>query len=93
MAVRTPPFAAIMPSLDTASFNVTNGRWARTRMKKPARSCAAAAAISPVSTAIPAWRNAAIPLPSTRGSGSSTASTTRAMPAAISASAQGGVRP
>ena len=56
MAVRTPPFAAIMPSLDTASFNVTNGRWARTRMKKPARSCAASPAISPVSTAIPAWR-------------------------------------
>ncbi len=35
----------------------------------------------------------ATPLPRTRGSGSSTAATTRVMPAAITASAQGGVRP
>jgi hypothetical protein len=48
---------------------------------------------TPVSTAIPAARSFARPWPLTRGSGSPVATTTRAIPAAISASVQGGERP
>jgi len=43
--------------------------------------------------ATPAARSAAMPCPATCGFGSSMAATTRFTPAAISASAQGGVRP
>ena len=44
-----------------------------------------------VATSMPAARSLAMPSPFVRGSGSSTATTTRATPAAISDSAQGGV--
>ena len=54
---------------------------------------AASFASTPLRTSMPAAASRAWPRPPTRGSGSSTAETTRAMPAAITASAQGGVRP
>ena len=52
----------------------------------------AAAAPSPSSTASPAARRLSIPRPRTFGSGSSSAITTRAMPASMIACEQGGVR-
>jgi hypothetical protein len=53
----------------------------------------ASAARTPVVTAMP-WDSRILwPAPDTRGSGSSQAVTTRATPAATSASAQGGVLP
>src|SRR5439155_16600250 len=65
----------------------------RTRCRKPALISAASAAPSPISTSIPAVRSFSTPAPATRGSGSSRATTTRRNPAAIRASAQGGVLP
>ncbi len=63
------------------------------RDRKPAFSAAASAARQPTRTSTPAARSAANPWPFTRGSGSSIGATTRATPAAASASAQGGVWP
>ena len=48
---------------------------------------------TPMSTAIPAACSRAWPAPATSGLGSSSAETTRAMPAAMMASAQGGDLP
>ena len=53
----------------------------------------ASAAFKPTSTTIPAARSRAWPCPATSGLGSSIADTTRAIPAAITASAQGGDLP
>ena len=50
-------------------------------------------AAEPTLTAMPAARSCSTPRPATWGSGSSTAMTTRATPAAMMASVQGGVRP
>ena len=52
-----------------------------------------ASARTPVVTSTPASRSRAWPRPATRGSGSSSAETTRAMPAAMIVSTQGGVAP
>src|SRR6516165_4378213 len=81
------------PSSDVASFKVTSGLPTRIRVKKPALASLASSAQSPVSTASPAAFNRRTPSPATRGSGSSSATTTRFTPPAISASVQGGVRP
>ena len=51
------------------------------------------AASKPLATCTPAACNRARPRPATCGLGSGMAAITRATPAAISASAQGGVRP
>ena len=89
----SPDAVAIRPSRLVASLSVTRGRPVALRSRKPAWSCIASAARTPVVTAIPAARNRAKPCPETRGSVSSSGATTRATPAAISASTQGGVRP
>src|SRR5438270_10209962 len=81
------------PSREVASLRVTSGRPLRRRQKKPALISAASAAQRPVLTSMPAARNRRTPSPATRGSGSSRATTTRRIPAAINASVQGGVRP
>ena len=89
----SPVPVAMRPSSEAAIFSVTIGRPAVMRVRKPRLSATASAARQPTSTATPAARSAATPAPFTRGSGSSAATTTRATPAAISASVQGGVRP
>ncbi len=89
----SPVAVAIRPSKLLASFRVTIGRPSCTRFRKPAWARRASDCITPVVTVIPASRKMACPLPATRGSGSSSAVTTRATPALISDSAQGGVLP
>jgi hypothetical protein len=81
------------PSSEVASLSVSHGRPRVTRDRKPALSAAASSASTPVVTATPASLSRARPRPSTRGSGSISGTTTRATPAASSASVQGGVRP
>ena len=63
------------------------------RLMKPAFSALASASSTPLCTAMPACIRRSRPLPDTSGLGSCMAATTRATPAATSASAQGGVRP
>ena len=63
MATGLWPAAAILSSAETASFRITCGRLSRMRRKCPAWSCAASAAQSPTSTAIPAARSFGVPLP------------------------------
>jgi hypothetical protein len=87
-----PSAIAIRPSSEVASFSVTRGRPLRTRIRNPPSDRAAASAPIPSSTRIPAARSFASPAPSVRGSGSRSATTTRAGRAAISRSAQAGPR-
>src|SRR6185437_6736682 len=89
----SPDGIAILPSSVVACFSVTRGRPVATRRKNPALISAASRAPGPISTAMPAFRSLAKPVPFTRRSESSIAATTRLMPAAITASAQGGVLP
>ncbi len=63
------------------------------REMKPMLSSVASASSSPLATSMPAAASRASPCPATSGLGSRIAATTRATPAAINASAQGGVRP
>ena len=90
-----PLSSAVRPSSEAAIFMRTQGRWRCMREKKPMFSSRAARAMSPSarSTWMPAARSRAMPWPATSGFGSTQAITTRAMPASISASQQGGVRP
>ena len=91
---RLSPLArAIRPSSVLASFSVSQGRPRRIRDRKPAFSSAASRIISPSSMAMPARCRMARPPPETRGSGSSSAITTRATPASARETAQGGVLP
>ena len=89
----SPSRVAIRASKVVANFSVTLGIPLRTRRKNPARSSSAASRRTPSRTSIPASRSIRAPAPSTRESGSWAAITTRTMPAAINASAQGGVCP
>ena len=75
------------------AFKVTSGLRLRRRQTNPALISAASTSQRPVSTSSPAACSCRTPAPATRGSGSSKATTTRRIPAAISASVQGGVRP
>ena len=85
---QTPP----APSADTASLRVTHGRFDMKELKNGALSSRAASDSMPTSTSIPAARRRSTPPPAT-GFGSRTATTTRAMPAAMIASTHGGVLP
>ena len=87
------PASPALPSADTASLSVTKGRLSVTRMMWPACTRRASSSPRPTSTAMPLSRSFAWPLPATSGLGSSSADTTRAMPALMMASAQGGVLP
>ena len=89
----SPDAVAMRPSRVVAVLTVTIGRPCRTRVRKPAATVSAAAGQIPSATSIPASASIDMPPPSTRGSGSRTPITTRAMPASISARAQGGVWP
>jgi hypothetical protein len=88
-----PAAVAMRPSSEVAVLSANQGRPRRTRLKKPALSARASLSRTPSLTAIPARRSRSTPRPDTRGSGSSAAITARAMPAATSASAHGGVWP
>ena len=90
-----PLSSAVRPSSEAAIFMRTQGRPRCMREKKPMFSSRAARAMSPSarSTLMPAARSRAMPWPATSGFGSTQATTTRAMPASISASQHGGVRP
>ena len=83
-----PPVDADRPTSRTASARPVL-RWCRYGRSE----AAASSDPMPTSTVMPAARSRSMPVPATRSSGSSSATTTRATPAAISASAQGGVRP
>src|SRR5712664_2403324 len=88
-----PATSAIRPSIDVASLTATNGRSACSRANRNgALSAAAASASRPIDTATPLARSAAAP-PRACGSGSGSAATTRATPAARIASVHGGVLP
>src|SRR3989475_9530694 len=88
-----PATSAIRPSIDVASLSATNGRSACSRANRNgALSAAAASASRPIDTATPLARSAAAP-PRACGSGSGSAATTRAAPAARIASVHGGVLP
>jgi hypothetical protein len=80
-----------------AAFITTIGSPSSTARKKPrfARTHASPSGspIPATATAIPAARSRASPCPATGGNGSTAPATTRATPARISASVQGGVRP
>ena len=90
-----PPSSAVRPSSEAATFIRTHGRPRFMREKKPMFSSREASPHSPptTSTSMPAARSRAMPCPATSGFGSSIATTTLAMPASISASQHGGVRP
>ena len=89
-----PPVAgAVRASKLIAIFKRIKGRPRSKREKNPTLSSRAAAASTPTDTSIPADRSRSIPPPATRGFGSTLLHTTRATPAAIRASAHGGVRP
>ena len=89
-----PPAAgAVRASRLMASLRRTNGRPRSNREKNPRLRARASAARTPTDTAIPAARSRSMPAPATLGFGSTLEQTTRATPAAIKASAQGGVRP
>ncbi len=79
---RPPAPRGTEPSAPSASFSCTSGRRSVTRRMWPAAIQCASPAIRPRSTAMPAARNLSSPRPATRGSGSSMAHTTRAIPAA-----------
>jgi hypothetical protein len=89
----SPVAVAMRPSSVSASLSVSQGRPRSMRDRNPALAARASAARTPVVTAIPFDSSSLCPAPDTRGSGSSSAVTTRATPAATSASAQGGVSP
>jgi hypothetical protein len=89
----SPLRVAIRPSRLAANFAVTSGRPVNLWVRNAARPRAAGSAPSPVVTWMPAARRRAMPRPLTLASGSGRAQWTAAIPAAINASAQGGVRP
>jgi len=88
----SPSASAVLPSRLAATFIRIHERPRVTREMKPALSSRAASSSSPISTSMPAARRRSAPWRAA-GSGSAIAATTRAMPAAMMASVQGGVRP
>ena len=91
--LESPEAIAVRPSRLIASLTRSHGRPRSTRDRKPRFNSRACASSRPVPTSIPAARSLSKPAPSTCGNGSRIAPTTRATPAAISASAQGPVLP
>ena len=91
--VRRPGAAAMRPSRLNAAFRVTNGRPRSFTVKNASFSRAAPRRPTPTVTSMPRARSRRMPPPSTRGSGSSTATTTRRTPASVMRSTQGPVRP
>src|SRR5574343_672371 len=88
-----PLCSAVVPSSDAATLSRTQGVPRTMRLKKPRLSSRDCAAPWPTSTVTPAARSRAKPWPATRGLGSSRLAMTLPMPAAISASQHGPVRP
>src|ERR1019366_6303697 len=81
------------PSREEADLAVTKGPPAVTQRRYCSLSSRAASDPTPTVTSMPARRRASSPLPLTRGLGSGMAATQREIPAATTASVQGGVRP
>ena len=88
-----PVLAAIYPSMVIANLSITNGRPVRRWCRYEASCSRTRSSSTPTCTAMPASRSRAMPVPATRWSGSCTPITTRATPAVMIASVQGGVRP
>ena len=84
---------ASMPSVERAALRVTKGRPRVMAKAKALLRARASASQTPTVTSMPAARRRARPRPETSGFGSTVATTQRAMRAAMSASAQGPVRP
>jgi len=93
MATGLRPASPTLPSADTANFSATCGRRCPIRMIWPACARRASSAQSPTSTAMPLSMSRLCPCPATSGLGSSSAETTRAMPALTMASTHGGDLP
>ena len=89
----TPLLSAVLPSRLAAALRRNHGRPRVIRETKPIFSSRASFSSKPLAVSMPAARNMASPLPATSGLGSVIAATTRETPAAIKASAHGGVRP
>src|SRR5512141_458907 len=89
----SPAAAAIWPSRETASFNVTNGFPETTHRQNPRLSSRASASINPRCTTRPASRSRLSPRPETAGLGSSIANATRVISDARIAAVHGPVRP
>ena len=81
------------PSRLIAHLAITHGRPRSTKVRKGAVRRVASCSRRPTSTVSPARSSATMPPPATAGNGSRAAITTRLMPAAITASVQGGVLP
>ncbi len=89
----SPAAVAMRPSKDEANLAVTKGSPAVTQRMYCSLSSRAASASTPTVTSMPARRRLSRPPPLTRGLGSGMAVTQREIPAATTASVQGGVRP
>ena len=89
----SPVAVAIRPSRLMAHFKVTAGRSSSSLVKNARFKRRASWRCAPTETSTPASFNRSKPLPATLGSGSPWQATTRATPAPIRASVQGGVRP
>lgn len=88
-----PLGSAVKPSREAATFMRTQGVPRSMRLKNPTFKARDASAPGPTSTATPAARSRANPWPATSGFGSASDATTLPMPAPISASQHGPVRP
>ncbi len=88
-----PVEQAILPSTESAALLTTKGMPVVMRLIKTAFTLRAFSPSNPVSTRIPDLRSNPNPLPDTIGFGSRMEQTTRLIPAALSARAQGGVFP
>jgi hypothetical protein len=88
----SPDGKAILPSIDSASFNVMRGRPSCWRVSHPDSESAAAFRPMPTFTSTPASRSFSIPFPEVRLSGSFNAIRTRAGLAFARRSAQAGPR-
>jgi len=81
------------PSSERAHLAMTKGRPATIHLLKARLRASASAARMPGMTSMPAARSRSRPRPAWEGLGSTAPMTTRANPAAMMASTQGGVRP
>src|SRR6185312_5972637 len=84
---------AIFPSSVIADFKITSGLCVRMYLAKASFKARACSSNIPVTTSMPARRSRSNPFPLTCGLGSDMHATTLRTPAAMSASAQGPVRP
>jgi hypothetical protein len=89
----SPLRVAMAPSMVDAHLAITCGRPVMWRLMKGSSTSNAAACSMPTPTLMPAFSNILMPLPLTRGFGSTQATSTCFTPASIRAEVHGGVLP